>query len=138
MIDLDHIVEDPMDDEVGLLIPPVISGTTWNAERFQKRDKLFQKLKARKYYSFVGNFQRYRLQRVGQSYLYQVPLTKKGHLKQFRGKLIRIICVGRRMTDSSLMAQVYRPPLSTSRESEIEIKAKGDEDERKSSREKRR
>jgi hypothetical protein len=47
------------------------------------------------YIEFQGGPRRYHIQRVGESYLYWVPKTKRGHLKRFGGELIRILVIAR-------------------------------------------
>ena len=49
--------------------------------------------KKNKYLFFYGYTGRYFISRVGMSYIYDVPKNKRGNLKKFKGKTIRIICI---------------------------------------------
>ena len=46
------------------------------------------------YIEFPGQSQNWFLSRIGDSYLYDVPLNKQGRLKPFRGHRVRVICIG--------------------------------------------
>ena len=50
-------------------------------------------LERHKYIRFVGHYWRYLASRVGDSYLYDVPMNKRGHLKCFRGQRVRVLCI---------------------------------------------
>jgi len=67
---------------------------TWTSNKSALREELVSLLKKRRYVSFIGSPYKYYAQRVGDSYLYDVPLYKQGWLKRFRGKRVRIVCVG--------------------------------------------
>ena len=45
------------------------------------------------YITFSAGNHRWHVGKVGESYLYQVPENKLGHLAQFRGKLVRVVCI---------------------------------------------
>ena len=59
------------------------------------KTELIEKLKLEGYRQFRGDPRLYHIQRIGHSYLYWVPRNKRGHLKRFRGKLIRILVIAR-------------------------------------------
>ena len=49
------------------------------------------------YFGYIGmqvDPRAYLVHQVGQSFIYDVPLNKRGNLSVFRGKRIRIICLG--------------------------------------------
>ena len=63
-------------------------------EFFSLKETLIENLKSRGYVKFLGHYKRYKAQRIGESYCYQVPATKRGHLQKFRNRLIRVVCIG--------------------------------------------
>ena len=104
--------EDPLDDDIGAIITKLLNRTTWTAEVERNRTELCKLLVKRKYIYFRGHPYRYGLTtmtRVGQSYIYSVPLNKRGHLKPFRGKDVRIVVVDSGRYDRGLMAGIYKP-----------------------------
>ena len=58
-------------------------------------------------YTFGDTFT-YGIMQIGDSYLYATPLNKRGHLKTFRGKEVRIVVVDSGRYDRGLMAGVYK------------------------------
>ena len=47
-----------------------------------------------KYLFFDGSYKSYELSKVGESCFFDVAETRKGHLSLFRGKKVRLICLG--------------------------------------------
>jgi hypothetical protein len=78
-------------DKIGALLAKLQRAAAGTA-REEARSELCKAAIEDGYEFFVGNFMRYQLNQIGDSYLYQVPDTKRGHLAPFRGKLIRIAC----------------------------------------------
>ena len=107
----DHIRRDPLNDDIGELLLKINRRKTWTAEVERHRTELCKLLVKRKYIYFRGHPYRYGLTtmtRVGQSYIYAVPLNKRGHLKPYRGKDVRIVVVDSGRYDRGLMAGIYK------------------------------
>jgi len=102
MIDKDLIIADDLTDDIGALLNTLCDGTPWNTAKFGVKDTLMTRLKGLKAIKFEGSHVRYIISRVGESYLYDVPLYKRGHLARFRGKRVRIIC-----TDTGRFSRGY-------------------------------
>ncbi len=94
MISEDTVITDDLGDDVSLILQSMSDDDTWTSKKSALRDKLVSLLRKLRYVSFVGSPYKYYAHRVGDSYLYDVPLYKQGWLKKFRGKRIRLVCVG--------------------------------------------
>jgi hypothetical protein len=94
LIRLDHVLPDLCEDVLGAKIRrlQVIDG--WTAEK----RKLQHDLEVMSpYFGYVGlqvDPRSYIVHQVGQSFIYDVPMDKRGNLAVFRGKRVRIICLG--------------------------------------------
>ena len=69
-----------------------------NASRFKGKDEiiesLFMAMKDADYFFFTKNGNNYPNTVIGESYLCNVPQKRMGHLKPYRGELVRIVCFG--------------------------------------------
>jgi len=93
MIDDSTMLEDDFHDSVLEILRLLNSHSVWSKEKRQLADELIKLLTSKDYvYFHVTNPYRYRVSTVGASYLYDVPLYKQGHLAQFRGHRVRIVC----------------------------------------------
>jgi len=109
MIRRSETLPDPRStDSAGTLIQVFNSEPSWTKQRRQLREILIKELKKLGYIKFVTNIRNFALCGVGDSILYQVPPTKTGHLKPFRGKHVRIVCIARDRK-STIMAGPYLP-----------------------------
>ncbi len=107
MINEDEVIEDNIDDDVGKLLRLLRREESWTPTKHQLKQDLIKLLEQKKYIYFGGHAHRYQVGWIGGSYLYQVPLNRRGHLKRFRGECVRIICVGTgRYNDREFMAGV--------------------------------
>ena len=107
MINENDIIEDPKNDEVGALLVAVQAIPGWTKERHQRKRSLVEKLTQLNYQSFEANKLDFGLKGVGESILYQVPINKTGHLKSFRGQLVRVVCANRGKRDHIMMVGKY-------------------------------
>ena len=106
MIDPEHIIQDKLTDEIGLLLKGLEIASP-GKDREGVRQKLVDAASSLGYVFFVGHYRRYNLNCIGDSYLYRVPDSKRGHLKTFRGKLVRVSCWHRGgQFDRKLMAGI--------------------------------
>ena len=94
MISDDTVIDDNLDDDVSVILKAMANEDTWTSKKSVLREELVSLLKKRRYLAFVGSPYKYYAHRVGDSYLYDVPRYKQGWLKPFRGKRVRVVCVG--------------------------------------------
>lgn len=106
MFDLSQKLPDPLDGDVGVLLTKLQAMPTWTADKANLNLALQAMLTARGYVRFVGHPSRYHLERIGESCLYAVPPNRRGVLRAFRGKTVRIVCVSSGRFDRQLMAGV--------------------------------
>ena len=94
LIRLEHVLPDLCEDILGAKIHRLQTIDRWTAEK----RKLQRDLEVMSpYFGYIGLWvdpRAYLVYQVGQSFVYDVPLDKRGHLSVFRGKRIRIICLG--------------------------------------------
>ena len=92
MITKSTILIDDHEDEV-LSVLKSFNRIGWGKTKQTLREKLESLLKEKNYISFHANYTGYVITTVGSSYLYDVPLYKRGHLSNFKGKRVRIVCM---------------------------------------------
>lgn len=80
-------------DMIGMIASKIASITTWTAKRAEMREHMERLAIAHGYVGAWLDYRDYHLNRVGQSYLYDVPPLQKGILRQFAGKRVRLVCV---------------------------------------------
>jgi hypothetical protein len=90
----DRAEVDQVSDDVGILCRELCSGVSWTAERHEIRKRLILRLRKERYVIFSADPHVYGLSRIGESFLLEVSTKQRGHLKQFRGKRIRLVCMG--------------------------------------------
>jgi hypothetical protein len=93
MFDIEELIPDTLKDDVSILIAQLNDRKNWNDESKEKLAKLIKLLEKKGYIFFSGSPYRYHLYQVGNSYIYDIPLNRRGHLSIFRGKKVRIVCV---------------------------------------------
>lgn len=104
MFEISQRLPDPLGGDIGALLLSMRALPTWTAEKASLNVALQAMLTARGYVRFVGHPSRYHLERVGESCLYSVPPSRRGVLRPFRAKIVRIVCVGSGRFDRQLMA----------------------------------
>jgi hypothetical protein len=94
LIRLEHVLPDQYEDILGAKIHRLQAIDSWTAEKRKlQRDLAVMST----YFGYIGLWvdpRAYLVSQVGQSFIYDVPLKKRGNLSVFRGKRIRIICLG--------------------------------------------
>ena len=101
-------IEDPKADQIGLLIKELQSIPTFTQAKRAVLEQLLNLLKQSGYKLFNGKASRYGFGPIGASYLYRVPDNKRGHLEPYRGKLVRLVCVGSGICDRDIMVGEYK------------------------------
>tara|TARA_B100001250_G_scaffold396240_1_gene402021 strand:+ start:10941 stop:11600 length:660 start_codon:yes stop_codon:yes gene_type:complete len=93
MITESTMLADDFEDEV-LSLLKTFNAMGWGKTKQNLRTDLESLLAGKNYISFSASYTGYLVGTVGASYLYDVPLYKRGHLSNFRGKRVRIVCTG--------------------------------------------
>ena len=106
MFDRSQIIIDNIEDDIKILLSSLNDRTNWNQRCKDELENLKTALLKRKYKTFLGHPNRYHLSAIGESCLYDVPLDRRGELKDFRGMRVRIVCVSSGRYTRLLMAGV--------------------------------
>ena len=85
--------EDDYQDEVGRLVKVIQQIPSLTNEKRALLNELQNLATSHGYIIFSAGNHRWHIGKVGESYLYQVPDNKLGHLAKFRGKVVRIACI---------------------------------------------
>ena len=93
MFSLDDTIPENFKDEIGIILKKITAIETNTKKKKEHVCELINLGKKNKYLFFDGYTGRYFISRVGMSYIYDVPKNKRGNLKKFKGKTIRIICI---------------------------------------------
>lgn len=93
VIDPAKMIPDGSFDLIGAHIAKIASIPNWNPTKQRLRDQLEKMATLHGYIGFEADYRDYQVTQVGQSFLYDVPTGKRGHLAPFAGKRVRIVCV---------------------------------------------
>jgi hypothetical protein len=94
MIPAKEIILDSQKDEMGQRLSELLKAKRGTGFYRGLKSSIISDLKADGYITFSTHYTRCHLTKVGESLIYQVPNNKQGHLKKFRGKKIRVLCIG--------------------------------------------
>jgi UDP-2,3-diacylglucosamine pyrophosphatase LpxH len=94
MLNIEDQQPDSYKDELAVSIAQLEKLETWDAEAKQLFKKIERLCQRKKFIFFTGDFRDYHLTRKGQSAIYDVPMNQRGKLEKFRGKRVRVICMG--------------------------------------------
>lgn len=87
-------IEDPCTDEAGQLMHAMHKIPTWTKAKRAIHISLIGLLETQKHIYFRGHLDKYHLGVIGSSCFYNVPDNRRGHLSIYRGKTIRLVCLG--------------------------------------------
>ena len=104
MLKPELMIPDDLKDEVGILLSQVRAEKGWKKQKRELMARVAELMLSQGAIGFIGHPTRYFLERNGQSYLYDVPSNRRGHLAVFRGRRVRIVCVGSGKFDRTLLA----------------------------------
>ena len=93
---IDDIEPEDYSDKIGQLLKEYADNplNTMKKEKRNILSRLEKECDAQNYIFFGSTSENYLVGKVGESYVYDVPYKKTGHLRQFRNQKIRVICVG--------------------------------------------
>ena len=94
MVKFEDIIEDEKKDEIGQKRSQVQSLVSGSKDKREALAELCDTMRRYKYTGFDADAKSYATIRVGESFIYDVPLSKTGRLMVFRGNRIRVVCVG--------------------------------------------
>jgi hypothetical protein len=101
-------VPDTLADKIGELGRAIRSQPHFNSEAIRFANELERRLVRLGYIRFTANVTNYSTWRTGEARLFFVPEHRRGALSVFRGKAIRLICVGSGRFTRELRAGVIR------------------------------
>lgn len=88
------MIADTKDDLTGRLAAKLLNMPGgWSPTKERMRQHLERLACMHGYVGAYLDYRDYQLTRVGQSFQYDVPLSKRGILGQFAGKRVRLVCV---------------------------------------------
>jgi hypothetical protein len=102
----ENVIEDLCTDEAGNLMKALHEIETWTKSKRAIFDSLIKLLQKNDHIYFRGHPDKYHLSVIGSSCFYNIPLNRRGHLSVYRGKLVRLVCVGSGRYDREYMAIV--------------------------------
>lgn len=88
-----EIIPDTVNDLIAAKLRRLNRLRTWNGTKRRVREELDHLCDFHGYTGFEADPRDYAAHIVGQSFLYDVPATKRGWLSPFRGVQVRIICL---------------------------------------------
>ncbi|MDC1213882.1 hypothetical protein N8000_05345 [Rhodospirillales bacterium] len=106
------ILEDNHEDDAHEIIRELNARTGWNKHAQKLQAELGELLKRKGYMRFWSTSGCYLVSKIGESFLYDVPLYKRGHLQDFVGKRIRVVCIssGLRFDREYMVGEIGRTP----------------------------
>ena len=97
-------IEDKCEDAAGQLMNALHQIPTWTTAKRAIYNELVELLESQKHIYFSGHPDKYHLSVIGSSCFYNVPDNRRGHLSIYRGKTIRLVCLGSGRYERSYLA----------------------------------
>lgn len=105
-----------MPDELDRILTLFNAITDWSAAKYRLRDELATTAKKLGLFHFKGRAEYFNLKRLphlGEAALFTVPLNHRGQLKNFKGKTVKVICIGNiGKNDRQLIAYEFSDGIS--------------------------
>ena len=108
MFNITDKIDDLCIDKAGELMNAMHQIPSWTKAKQAIYDELVALLEKQKYIYFRGHFDKYHLSVIGSSCFYNVPDNRRGHLSIFRGKTIRLVCLGSGRYDRLYLATEHK------------------------------
>lgn len=108
MFKLEDKIEDSCSDNAGRLMTSMHKIPTWTKAKRAIYEELVALLESQKHIYFRGHFDKYHLSVIGSSCFYNVPDNRRGHLSIYRGKTIRLVCLGTGQYDRLYLATEHK------------------------------
>lgn len=88
-----EMIADTKDNLIGCLAAKLLNTPGgWSPKKERMREHLEHLTRMHRYEGAWLDYRDYQLTRVGQSFQYDVPLTKRGFLRPFAGHRVRLVC----------------------------------------------
>lgn len=104
MFNKQDMIEDLCFDEAGQLMNALHQIPTWTKAKRAIYDELVALLESQEHIYFRGHIDKYHLSVIGSSCFYNIPENRRGHLSIYRGKTIRLVCLGSGQYDRLYLA----------------------------------
>lgn len=104
MFSKDGGIKDTYPDEIGKLARALSARKGWTTKASEQRLGLVIQLESKGYISFDASVKTYGGWGIGESRLFYVPFERRGALRVFHGKAIRLVCVRSGRYTRGLMA----------------------------------
>lgn len=105
MTDTIKIIEDNTKDDLSKLLTEFNLLSRWNSEKQNLLKELISLLEKQNYKMLILKEHRYKVGKVGNSFIYEISDKRRGLFTLFRGKSVRIICVGSGRFDRTVMVK---------------------------------
>lgn len=88
-----EMIADTKDNLIGSLAAKLLNTPGgWSPKKERMREQLENLTRMHQYEGAWLDYRDYQITRVGQSFQYDVPLGKRGFLRQFAGNRVRLVC----------------------------------------------
>jgi hypothetical protein len=99
------ITADTFTDEISKLLFRLNKLPTWNLEKQTLLKELMGFLEQSKYRMLVLKEHRYKVGKVGNSFIYEISEKRRGLFSPYRAKSVRVICVASGRFDRTVMVK---------------------------------
>lgn len=100
-----EILVDKLEDEISEEIKRLNSLTKWTSEKWKLLESLISRLESLQYQELILKEHRYKAGVIGNSFIYKVSEKRRGLFAPYRGKSVRVICVGSGRFDRTVMVK---------------------------------
>jgi len=99
------VIEDKTNDEVSKLLIKLNNVPNWTAEKQSILKELLLLLEYMDYKMLILKEHRYKVGKVGNSFIYEVAENRRGLFAPFRGKSVRVVCIASGRFDRTVMVK---------------------------------
>jgi hypothetical protein len=99
------IIEDNTNDDLSKLLSDFNLLTHWNLQKQNFLKELISHLESSNYKLLILKEHRYKVGKVGNSFIYEISDKRRGLFAPFRGKSVRVICVASGRFDRTVMVK---------------------------------
>lgn len=100
-----EIIPDEIKDEISLLLEKFRNTSGWKLDKVNQLKHIVELLEKTGFEKFILKEHRYNAGKVGNAYCYQVSDKRRGLFAKFRGKSVRVICIGSGKFDRTVMVK---------------------------------
>lgn len=100
-----NAIPDNIQDEITKTLTQLNSIPSWTSEKQQILKDLITSLEKIHYKQLTLKEHRYQVGKVGNSFIFEIADSRRGLFAPFRGKSVRVICVGSGRFDRTVMVK---------------------------------